>query len=343
MSDLKATVQPIDGQPISPPGTSEPLGLALIWAYTLPRIGFGIMGLLFSTYLMKYATDVLLIAPAAMGTVLAISRIWDGVSDPLVGYLSDRTRSRLGRRRSWLFLSAVPIAIGLVMIWSPPQLLSGWSLIAWMVLALLVYETASTAFFIPHGALGVELTPDYHERTRLFGYSHMFTAVGAVLGLIALYLMNEAGDKREFALWLTVIAGSCIAALIIYSTFIVPERSEYQGRGSESMFGSFLGVWRNIHARLLLIVYGIETFGAAVIGMLVPYLIAYVIPETDMGMSKSAYMIAILLTYTVPQFIFTPLWIRLARRIGKKRLWAISMFSAAVILSAISSQFIIFT
>ncbi len=148
----------------------EKLTTAIIWAYSAPRIAFGIMGILFATYLMKFSTDVLLIAPAVMGMLIAASRLWDAVSDPLVGYLSDNTRSRYGRRRIWMFYSAIPIGIGLIMMWSPPTGLVNLELVIWMGIALLVYETASTAFYVPHGALGVELTPNYHERTRLFGY-----------------------------------------------------------------------------------------------------------------------------------------------------------------------------
>jgi GPH family glycoside/pentoside/hexuronide:cation symporter len=131
------------------------------------------MGLLLGTYLMKFSTDVLLIAPAIMGSLIAASRLWDAISDPLVGYLSDQTNSVYGRRRSWMFFAAVPMGIGLVMIWSPPAVLDNMGTIIWMAVALLVYETASTAFYVPHGAIGVELTPNYHERTRLFGYAHM--------------------------------------------------------------------------------------------------------------------------------------------------------------------------
>ena len=74
-------------------------------AYGAPAIGAGYMYLLLSLYMMKFATDILLIAPAAMGVIYSISRIWDAVSDPLVGYLSDRTTTRLGRRRTWLLIS----------------------------------------------------------------------------------------------------------------------------------------------------------------------------------------------------------------------------------------------
>ncbi|MDP7576934.1 MAG: MFS transporter, partial [Pseudomonadales bacterium] len=246
---------------------AEKLTTGVIWAYSIPRIGFGIMGLLFGTYLMKFSTDVLLIAPAAMGALIAASRIWDGVSDPLAGYLSDRTHSRFGRRRIWLFMSSVPMSLGLIMIWSPPSSLEGVMLIAWMGLALFVYETASTAFFVPHGALGVELTPNYHERTRLYGYSHMIGALGSLLGLISLYLMDSGEDKRLWAIILSSIAGFCICAMVLGSTFVLPERADFQNRGSENPFRSFTDVFRNKHARLLLIVYAIETFGGATIGL----------------------------------------------------------------------------
>ena len=298
---------------------AERLSIGVIWAFSLPRIGFGIMGLLFGTYLMKFSTDVLLIAPAAMGSLIAASRLWDAVSDPLAGFLSDRTNSRYGRRRSWMFYAAIPMGFGLVMIWSPPGFLGEFGIIVWMGLALLVYETASTAFFVPHSAIGVELTPNYHERTRLFGYAHMIGAIGSILGLISLQFMNMSEDKRTFALLLSLFAGFCVTSIVLWSTRILPERRDYQGRGGKNIFKSFTDVFRNKHALLLLIVYAIETFGAASVGMLVPYLVEYVIP-------MQAMMVPILLTYTLPQFVFTPMWMKLARIFGKKRLWAFAMW-----------------
>ena len=328
--------QPITGQEnlsVSSVGVAgaEKLTTGVIWAYSIPRIGFGIMGLLFGTYLMKFSTDVLLIAPAAMGALIAASRIWDGVSDPLAGYLSDRTHSRFGRRRIWLFMSSVPMSLGLIMIWSPPTSLEGVMLIAWMGLALFVYETASTAFFVPHGALGVELTPNYHERTRLYGYSHMIGALGSLLGLISLYLMDSGEDKRLWAIILSSIAGFCICAMVLGSTFVLPERADFQNRGSENPFRSFTDVFRNKHARLLLIVYAIETFGGATIGLLVSYIVAYVIPMENVPVDSSVFFISVLVFYFVPQFAFAPLWIKLSTYTGKKNLWAASMWISALV------------
>ena len=300
----------------------ERLSTATIWFYSLPRIGVGLLGIMFSTYLMKFSTDVLLIAPAVMGTLLAASRLWDAVSDPVVGYLSDNTKSSVGRRRVWLYAAAIPMGMGMVMMWSPPLSFSGWLLVLWMGIALFAYETASTAFYVPHGALGVELTPNYHERTRLFGYTHMISAIGLIMGLGFLQLMNMAEDKRAMAFFLSLIAGFTVATLIILSTRHLPERTDYQGRGGSNVFRSFADVFRNPHARLLLMMYAIETFGASSISLLVPYLVEYVIP-------MQAYMVLLLVTFVVPQFAFTPLFIWLSKKIGKKKLWFGAMLIAA--------------
>ena len=85
------------------------LSWKLIANFNLPTLGMGFMYLLVNMYLMKYATDVLFIAPAAMGLIFGLSRLIDAITDPLVGFLSDRTRSRMGRRRPWILFSAVPV------------------------------------------------------------------------------------------------------------------------------------------------------------------------------------------------------------------------------------------
>lgn len=309
----------------------ESLTLGLIWTYAAPGIGFRLMGLLFATYLMKFATDVLLIAPAVMGSLIAASRLWDAVSDPLAGYLSDRTRSRFGRRRIWLYCSAIPMGFGLIMLWSPPTMLEGIELIIWMSIALWIYETASTAFFVPHGALGAELTPNYHERTRFFGYVHMIGAIGSLGGLLFVYILGAAEDKRAMAFTLSMIAGTSVTSLVLITTYYIPERGDFQGRAISNPFKSLADIVRNPHALILLVVIGIETFGAASIGLLVPYMVDYVIPEEQIPFSKAAYFPALLATYTIPQFLFAPLWIRLGKIVGKKRLWGWSLWATSLV------------
>ena len=299
---------------------AEKLTHGVIWAYSMPRVAFGIMGVMFGTYFMKYSTDVLLIAPAAIGMIMAVARLWDAVSDPMVGYWSDRTNHRWGRRRSWMFFAAVPLGLGLVMLWSPPSFVSGIGLIVWVTMAIILYETASTAYFVPHGALGVELTPNYHERTRLYGYGHIIGALGTAAGLASLYFMDIVDDKRSYVLYLSLYAGVFITSVVLWSTSRLPERVDFQGRGGSGIWRSFGDVFRNPHARLLLFVFAIETFGAASTTMLAVYLIEYV------WIGMAGKLVLFLVIHTIAVFAFTPVWVWLSRRIGKKVLWAFSMW-----------------
>ena len=107
------------------------------------------MGMLTSMYLMKFSTDVLAISPAAMGMVFFVSRIWDAVSDPIIGFLSDRTRTRLGRRRPWMIAGAIPVGLVFVLMWTPPELGAGM-LSLWMGVMVVLFYTATTVFGMPH-------------------------------------------------------------------------------------------------------------------------------------------------------------------------------------------------
>jgi Na+/melibiose symporter-like transporter len=155
------------------------------------------MGLMLSLYVMKFATDVLLIAPAVMGLIFSVSRIWDAISDPLAGYLSDRTRTSWGRRRIWLAASILPTGFTFYMVFAPPAELSGAALEGWMALAIIGFYSALTILLVPHLALGAELSSDYHERSRLFGMRHAFFTSGSILALVTFYFLNTRRAGRR--------------------------------------------------------------------------------------------------------------------------------------------------
>jgi GPH family glycoside/pentoside/hexuronide:cation symporter len=292
-------------------------------AYALPATGVGYLTLLVSMYLFKYATDVLLIAPAAMGVIFLVGRVWDAVSDPLVGHLSDRTRAQMGRRRPWLLAAALPLAIFSLMPWVPPAGLSGVMLALWVGAGLLLFETAVTMFYVPHTALAAELTLDHHERTRVFAFRHFATGLGFVLVAAAMQLMTTSDDKRATAVALTLGGGAATALLIVYSVSRVREIAAHSGRGGSRPLRAVVDVWRNPHSRLLLMVFLIESMGAATLGILGPYVMEYVIGDESL-------FPRLLLSFFLPTVLFIPIVLPLSRRLGKKNTWALGMAISGV-------------
>lgn len=304
----------------------------MVVAYGAPAVGAGYMYLMLALYVMKFSTDVLLIAPAAMGIIFGVSRIWDAVSDPLVGYLSDRTTGRLGRRRSWLIASIVPISLAFVMVFAPPSGLEGSSLVIWMAVAIIGFYSAMTVFFVPHLSLGAELSKSYHERSRLFGMRHAAYTLGSILSLATFYFLIRAEQQgaaavRELALVLSIVMAVVMSALVAFSGLRLREPAEYQGRVNANPFQAFSDVWRNSHARLLIVITFIEHIGSAAIGVLTLYVAQYVVGAPTLAP-------LFILCYMVPSTISVPLWIPLSRRFGKVRLWMFSLLLTGVSFGA---------
>ena len=292
-------------------------------AYGMPGLGAGYMYLLMSLYVMKFSTDVLLIAPAVMGVIFSISRIWDAVSDPIAGYLSDRTTFKFGRRRTWMLISFIPISFGFLAVFSPPESMQGQSLDLWMMIAILSFYSAITLLNVPHMALGAELSEDYHERTRLFGVRHIGFTLGSILALVSMSLLiseenNPDGDVRQLAGSLAFYAIGAMSLMIFFAVSKLKENPEFQNRVNKNPFKAFRDVWINPHAKILIIVLFIENLGGAVIGVLTLYVTQYIV-------EAPAWAPLIIFAYMLPSALSVPLWIPLSRRFGKIRLWVFSL------------------
>ena len=295
--------------------------------YALPPIGAGYMFCIVSLYIMKFSTDVLLIAPAVMGAIFGISRFWDAISDPLVGYLSDKTNTRWGRRRPWLFWSIIPVFVSFWMLAAPPTSMAGTPLILWMAIGIIMFYSAQTMFIVPHMSLGAELTDDYHERNKIFGARHAGWIIGYISALLTLSWLIAAEQEsatavRELAASQSIFAGIFSAVLLLACVFGLRERAEFAGRGAERPWTAARDIWANSHARLLLIVIFIENLGGAVITILTLYNAQYVVKAPGMAP-------VFILAYMVWSLILVPLWMPLARRVGKKSLWIMSMVVTA--------------
>lgn len=116
--------------------------------------------------------------PALFGLAMTIPRIWDAFTDPVMGRISDRFKSRWGRRRPFVFAGALLMGIAFMSIWMVPQNLGETGMFLWLTIGSILFFTASTVYSVPVYALTCEQTPDYHERTRLMFYWALFFNIG---------------------------------------------------------------------------------------------------------------------------------------------------------------------
>ena len=303
------------------PSGRVPLRTLLLYGAPAMPVWFGFM--LQSVFLVNFAVDTLLIAPVVISTIFGASRLWDAVSDPVAGYLSDRTRSRLGRRRSWLLASIPVLALGFTMAWSPPASLEGTALTAWVGVGIFLFYTGTTMFTIPHESLGAEMTSDHHDRTRVFGVKQLVAGTGSLAAIGGVAYLAMTDDKRAAGTVLSVVVTVACVFLIGLAVARLRERKEYQGRGAPNLLRAFRDVMANPHAVPLLFVFFVENFGTAMLGVMAPFLMKYVY-------GSEAMTPIFLFAYMVPALLFIPLWIRLSRSVGKRRLWLLATATLAV-------------
>lgn len=314
-----AATAPATATATTPAAPARRVQSGTIVAYAAPMIPVLFMTQLVFTYFVRFGADVLLMAPATISLIFGLSRVWDAVSDPLAGYLSDRTTLRFGRRRPWILGSAFAFVLMSVMVWSPPSALEGAWLTAWVTVAVFGYMAALTIFEVPHYALGAELSSDRADRNRIFGARGGLRAVGSLLAFtIGLYVLRTAEDPRRAGLWLALSVGAVIVAVNAWSVSRIQERPDYRHRGATHPFAAYRDVFRNPHGRLLLAVYFVEILGMGALGVLKPFIVIYVVKMPQI-------LEASFLAYFVPQIATIPMWVALAHRYPKRTLWLVSM------------------
>ncbi len=166
---------------------APPIRPSVRWLYGFGSVAYGVKDNGFSYFLMFYYNQVLGLPGSLAGTAILIAMILDAVSDPLVGYWSDNTHSRLGRRHPFMYASAIPVALAYFFIWNPPVAhLSEFGLFLYLTAAAVLVRFFITLYEIPSTSIVAELTEDYDERTRLLSLRYMFGWVG---GLFMAFLM----------------------------------------------------------------------------------------------------------------------------------------------------------
>jgi GPH family glycoside/pentoside/hexuronide:cation symporter len=302
------------------------LPLATLLSYAPPAFALGAPIFFVQFFFLKFSTDVLLLAPATIGAIFAVSRLWDAALDPIIGTWSDRTRTRFGRRRPFM-LAAIPLAaVTFLMLWSPPAALSSTATTLWVVVALYGFYAGFSAYAIPHFALGAELVDDYHDRSRVYGVRNASFMLGLLPAFGCLQLVNNASDPRAMALAVAIVGALTISGVLLIP-LRVRERAEFQRGAVVGSLPAMRDVLRNPHARRILSVQFLDSLGIGVLGVLGPYLAQYVLVRRDLIAALPGVFTACLLASI-------PLWVWASRRFGKRQAWATAMIGMALSFGA---------
>ncbi|MDR1011211.1 MAG: MFS transporter [Opitutaceae bacterium] len=269
------------------------------------------------------------ISPAIIGTVLMIYRLWDGLMDLLLGNISDNARTRWGRRRPFIVAGGVLTGLFLPLLWQASPDWSHTAIIIYMVAAGLLLYTAYALWAMPYYSLGMELTPDYNERTRVVAWRAVFSKCTVIFGgwLLALAALPAFADpgtgEPNVARGMRAMGWVMGAVIIICATlpgFFVKERYYEKETKKQGKVGLWRGLKETLHCGPFLKVMGVyvcQTVGSNLVASLGLYLNIYYVCGGD---QKTAYIIQGLKTTVIflPGLFSVPFWAWVCEKIGKK-------------------------
>lgn len=157
---------------------APPLGVFTKVAYGIGASGEAITNVSFNIFVFFYYNQVLGLSGTLSGLAVTIALFSDAVTDPLMGTISDRFKSKLGRRHPFLLFTAIPLGMAFFAVFSPPPELEGYALFLWFCVFTILMRTLLTLYAVPHLALGAELSQDYHERSTVMSYNNFFGFLG---------------------------------------------------------------------------------------------------------------------------------------------------------------------
>ncbi|TGL24592.1 MFS transporter [Leptospira yanagawae] len=290
--------------------------------YGLAETGITAVQLFTQIYLLKYYTEIVGLNSSLAGIALSISVIWDAISDPLMGRISDHTHSRFGRRRPYILMGGILLAISVLLLFSPPNISSQIGKFSYLLSVYLLVNTAMTIISVPHIALGGELSFERNERTSVFGWRLFFSNIGMLIGMIVpAAILQSLGDEssKENIVTSRTTAGEIVSLVILFSSFITfwvtkgKDTIQTDKNKQLPFFQSFGSVIKNKMFLILLFAFVIATIGRTFNSAIALYYYEY-----RLGLKESQVVINILLPFFLVLMVSIGFWVWISKKIGKK-------------------------
>jgi GPH family glycoside/pentoside/hexuronide:cation symporter len=215
--------------------------------YGIGDTGFSLTSTIVSTYLLIFLTDIMGVPAGLAGIPLLVGRSWDWINDPFVGHVSDRTRTRWGRRRPFLLFGALPFALAFAVLWWRPPWENIAAVVAYYAIAYVLFEAAATFVYMPYFALTPELTSDYDERTSLTTYRMFFSILGSLIAFTVPLAIIGTFEPQNAPRVLTMgVVFAIVSALPLLLTFLgTRERQVYMELKQPGLLQSLKAAWQN--------------------------------------------------------------------------------------------------
>ncbi len=300
--------------------------------YGIGDTGFSLTSSVIGVYFAIFLTDVVGVVPAVAAAAIFIGRTWDYFNDPFIGYLTDRTRTRWGRRRPYLLFGALPFAIAFVLLWWRPPLTGSLALSIYYAAAYVLFDTAATLVYMPYYTLTPELTSSYDERTSLTGYRMFFSILGGLLAFtVPIAIVGSFTPQNAPAvLRMGIIISLSSAIPLLFTFFGTRERKSYMAQIQPRLLDSLRAA---VHNRPFIFGVAIFLFTWASIDIVQTTLLYYI----KYGLKREAQSDLILGAIFVTAILVLPFWAWVSQRLDKRRAYMAGIAFMAVVLMVIST------
>lgn len=306
--------------------------------YGLGDLGINIFVIVKSLLVFDFMTAYLDVAPSTAGRLTALVLIFDILTDPLIGWLSDRSRSRWGRRAPYMVVGALAMSLLLIAMFFVPGQFSGLAAGLWVTAFFAAASVGWTMVVIPYSSLTVELTDDPHQRSSLTAYRMASAAFGILLaGALFPVLVKAFGDSRA-AFGMAMLAFAPLAVASIWTAAYVSARpSPAAPPRLEPFFAQLRIVASNPQFILLVVIYGFQTLAIFFITVGIPHAARYLALDGQGGPMPGAQTL-LFGAFVAGAMASQPLWLALSKRLGKPRAYGTGMLVYAGMLCLFYTQ-----
>ena len=292
------------------------------------RIGYGIGDIAIclywsgvGLYLLYFYTDVVGISGSLAGLIYFIGMAWDAATDPFMGYMAERTRTKWGVYRPYLLFGNIPLALSFVLLfWVPP--LEGSSLFFFLLFANLLHRTCFTLVSVPFSSLTPRITSDSQERTNLTGFRMLGAQTGTnLMALLAFPIIFWVGGEDESMGFIVLASIAGITAMLIHSITFITVKEPDNDQGIERVGGSLADAARAIGKNKP---FWLVFSATLIVGITTIFFGNNLIYYTKYALDLHEHQGTILFTSGIVAFLSIPIWWIISNRLGKKITWLIS-------------------